>query len=272
MKIKIAAAQMEIVPYDFKRNSEKIELFMGHASARKANFICLPECCWVGPDYVDKSTNETAEKVKERVPKLCRKYNLYCIAGTVLEKHDHPQHTHYFSYLISPEGKIIGRYAKRHLVPDVEINITPGEPHRTFETEYGKIGIQICRDILYPETTQVMANLGAKIIFSPAFWSKFSTQFPSSLKDFHANDELQTIKYTVPSRALENEVIFVFANAAGTYETPKRRDVLLGYTQICQPFAGPTECLRHNKEKLLITNIDTDTVDIARKGWKIRAH
>lgn len=103
--------------------------------------------------------------------------------------------------------------------------------------------------------------MGARIIFSPAFWSKFSTDFSSVIDKYHTNDELQAIKYLVPARSIENEVIFVFANAAEQFHVDARKDTLLGYTQICQPFAGPIELYAHNKEKLMIQTIETEIVD-----------
>lgn len=272
MIVKIAAAQMTIVPSDLKKNYENIEGICKQAAQYGCNFLCLPEDCWVGPGYIEKYENEVADFVKDKVAHLTKKYHLYCIAGTVIEREEDHPHVHSYSYLFGPQGNIIGRYAKRHLVPNVEKSTISGSVHRVFDTEFGKVGIQICRDILYPEATKVMADMGAKIIFSPSFWSKFSTLYPSTTHDFHVIDELQMIKYLVPARALENEVIMVFTNAAGCYEINNRRDTLLGYTQICQPFTGPIEILRNNKEQLLIHTIDTSVVDLCRKGWKIRGH
>lgn len=71
---------------------------------------------------------------------------------------------------------------------------------------------------------------------------------------------------------MENELIFVFANAAGSYVTDISRDVYLGYTQISQPFTGPIEVYRHNKQKLMIQTIDTDIVQAMRSSWQIRGH
>lgn len=276
MKVKIACAQMEVKPWDLMANYAKIQEIFAHAGKNKCNFLCLPEDCWVGPSYREKNLNEVARFAKDKLARLTKKYGLYCIGGTVYEHHHHKNgsaHYHNFAYVFGPDGKKVGRYPKRHLVPGSEGKLlNPGHTHRVFDTEFGKIGIQICRDILYPETTQVTADLGARIIFSPAFWWKLTNQYPSTVAEYHAYDELQMIKYLVPARALENSVIFMFCNAAGEYNYDKRQDTLLGYTQVCEPFMGIKKILRHNREGLLITTVDTDIVDEARKGWKIRQH
>ncbi|MGI8419277.1 MAG: carbon-nitrogen hydrolase family protein [Candidatus Levyibacteriota bacterium] len=215
MKVKIAAAQIAITPFDLSANLEKIKAAFMHASKKRCNFLCLPEECWAGVEYQEKRTNEVADFMKNHTARLTKQYGIYCIAGTVIEeiKERDTKHLHNVSYIFNPTGTIIGRYAKRHLVPSTEKERIPGESHQIIDTEFGRIGVQICRDILYPEATQITANLGAKIIFSPAFWGKFSTTYPTSLS-FHHIDELQMIKYLVPARALENEVFFVFCNAA----------------------------------------------------------
>lgn len=275
MKILIAAYQMKIVPFNLKANLNKIEEAAKKASKRKANFLVLPEKCWSGILYQEKYKNEVAEFVKEHTSKLSKRFGLYIIAGSCNEiKTELGIEPHNISYLFNPHGEIAGFYAKRHLYKEeVEGGVVPGKTHKVFETEFGKIGIQICRDVLYPEATKVMGDMGAKIIFSPAFWSKFSSGYNTSLnRKYHANDEVQTIKYLVPARALENELIFVFANAAGSYITDHSKDVLLGYTQICQTFTGPLEVYKHNHEKLMIQTVNTEIIDTMRKTWQIRGH
>ena len=275
MKVTIAAYQMSITPFDLKKNFENIELAAKKAAKRKANFFIIPEKCWVGPFYKEKYKNEVSEFVQEHAAKLSKKYGFYFIAGSYHEiKKELGEDPHNISYLFNPNGESVGYYAKRHLFKGEEAGgLVPGKTHKVFDTEFGRIGIQICRDILYPEATKIMGDLGAKIVFSPAFWSKFSSEYDFSINQkYHVNDEVQTIKYLVPARALENELIFVFANAAGSYITNHSKDVLLGYTQICQPFTGPLEVYRHNHQRLMIQTIDTDIVDAVKNTWQIRGH
>jgi predicted amidohydrolase len=271
MKVKIAIAQLSITPGELKTNCEKIAKYFARAAKHKCDFICLPEECWVGPGYDEDSPNEVAKFVKTEVAQLCKKYRIYCVAGTVMEVDAKSALLHNVCYLFDKNGRVVGSYAKRHPVPGSESS-SPGNKHTVLETEFGLVGIQICRDILYPEVTSTMANMGAKIIFSPAFWSKYSTAYASSLKKYHHNDELVAIKYLVPARSFENEVFFVFTNAAKHFKTTKREDYLLGYSQICSPFVGPMKVIKHNREKLLISEIELDEVQEMRSSWRIRKH
>ncbi len=263
---------MEIIPHNLEANHKKITNAFVRAAKQKCDFLCLPEECWAGLEYEEKYQNEVAEFMKSKISALSKKHGLYCIAGSVVEKleetRDHEIHN--LTYLFDRDGNILGHYAKRHF-SRFETGRLPGKSHSVIETEFGKIGLELCRDILYPEATQVTADLGAKIVFIPALWSKFSSVFSHSLA-LHHIDEMQIIKYLVPARALENEVIMVFCDAAGRHKIPKRTDVLLGYTQVTEPFVGPTQILRHNREELLIHTVDTDIVDKMRAGWRIRGH
>lgn len=277
MKVKIAAVQMEIIPWNLQANYEKIEGYFVLAEKHKCNFICFPEECWVGPHYTETKENEVADFVKDRVSRLSKKYNIYTIAGSFVEHHKHDggaKHNHNFSYLFGKNGELIGRYAKRHPVPSLEHTIDPGSYHRVFDTEFGKVGIQICRDILYSETTKITANLGAQIIFSPAFWFEYTSAWDETVpnKKYHANTELRAIKYLVPARAIENEIIMIFVNAAGRFRSSLEQFTLLGHTQIAQPYSGPTSVFKHNREQILIKTIDTSVIEQARIGWRIRGN
>ena len=248
MKVKIAVAQIRIKHQDIQANVRKITRAFERAGRNNCDFLVLPEECWTGLNYVESYENEASNVMKKTASRLAKQHNIYCVAGTVVEKvYDaHGHHKHNICYVFDRRGDIIGRYAKRHLAPG-ETGRKPGEGHTLIDTEFGKIGLQICRDVLYPEVSSTTANLGAKIIISPAFWSKFSSLYSNTI-GMGALDEHQIIKHLVPARALENEVFFIFCNAAGEYKDDSRKDILLGHSQICEPFVGPTKVAKHNRQ------------------------
>jgi len=45
--------------------------------------------------------------------------------------------------------------------------LTPGDEHPVFDTDIGKIGIIICYDSWYPETSRILALKGAELILFP---------------------------------------------------------------------------------------------------------
>ncbi|OGS06636.1 MAG: apolipoprotein N-acyltransferase [Elusimicrobia bacterium RIFOXYA12_FULL_51_18] len=89
-----------------------------------------------------------------------------------------------FAWIISPEGKLLGRYDKLHPIPYVEKRLQPGNrnliPNPSPEpipTPAGILGMQICYDLDFENGSRKMANLGAQIItvnnLDPVSWGKW---------------------------------------------------------------------------------------------------
>jgi predicted amidohydrolase len=104
---------------------------------------------------------------------------------------------------VGPEG-IIGNYRKNHLpFLGVDRFTDRGDkPFKVYQTPVGIIGIEICYDIVFPESSRVMTLQGADILVIP-------TNFPA----VRAED---VIKYVIPTRAFENNVHVVAADRVGT--------------------------------------------------------
>jgi len=175
------------------------------------------------------------------------------------------------SYLFDSSGKILGNYKKNHLVQKSEAAyIKPGNGVSVFKTKIGNIGIQICRDLLYPEITRKLMLKSADIVFCPSFWSAKSTSYDWIYNNkYFKNRFPREVDSLVSSRAIESEVVFVYVNAAGNCNNKDSRNELLGRTQIALPFYGTDCILSHNKENVLIKEVDLSIVKDAKKVYKI---
>jgi apolipoprotein N-acyltransferase len=102
------------------------------------------------------------------------------------------------AFLLSPEGAILGRYDKRHLLPFAEYfplrrldllrrrfarvrELTPGEPAPPLPTVAGPAGVLICNEAMFPEIAAARAREGAAFLvnLSNDTWipeAKFSEQ------------------------------------------------------------------------------------------------
>jgi predicted amidohydrolase len=70
--------------------------------------------------------------------------------------------------LIDRNGRIAGKYRKTHIpLCEAESGISAGTEYPVFDTDFGKIGMLICFDLLFPETARLLASRGAEIIFHP---------------------------------------------------------------------------------------------------------
>ncbi|MBD3181853.1 hypothetical protein GF312_06150 [Candidatus Poribacteria bacterium] len=70
--------------------------------------------------------------------------------------------------LFDREGKLVGSYQKNQLYdPEEDEGATPGIGFPVFQTDFGKVGIIICYDSWFPETTRILAYKGAELILFP---------------------------------------------------------------------------------------------------------
>lgn len=75
-------------------------------------------------------------------------------------------HTFNSSVLLSPAGRVLGVYHKKHpTIGEIEGGIRPGETEPVFTTDFGRVGMAICFDLNFPDLMQGLAANGAEVIF-----------------------------------------------------------------------------------------------------------
>ena len=206
-KIKIAAVQMEPKLMETRENLENILSAVKKAADNQADLIVFPECSLSG--YIFSSRQEAlpfAETIPgsstEKVISLCQELKVYVIFGLLEKENDRLFNAAAF---LGPQG-LIGEYRKNHLpFMGVDRFVDPGDKSfQVYQTPIGNIGLQICYDILFPESSRVMTLLGADILALP-------TNFPSTKT---RGEKLTT--YVVSARAIENRVHVVSADRVGS--------------------------------------------------------
>jgi predicted amidohydrolase len=90
--------------------------------------------------------------------------------------------------LLDRKGMVAGIYRKVHPVAapghdDLENGITPGREFPVFDCDFGKLGIQICWDIVFDDGWQALADKGAEIVVWPS--QSPATALPSSRAGQH---------------------------------------------------------------------------------------
>jgi len=137
----------------------------------KPDIICFPE---IYPFYwgVDErlSVPEQAEYSKEviaRFSEIAKNNSTYIICPVVTSEGDKFYNA---AVLLGRNGEYVGEYRKIHTTDEEMIDgISPGplDPP-VFETDFGKIGIQICFDIQWNDGWEKLSEKGAEIIFWPS--------------------------------------------------------------------------------------------------------
>jgi predicted amidohydrolase len=203
-RIKIAAVQMEPKLMKVNGNLESMVSAAVNAADNQADLIVFPECSLTG--YVFSSRREALSFAQtipgpstERFASLCRELKVYVIFGLLEKEGDRLFNA---AALVGPQGLIAG-YRKNHLpFLGVDRFVDIGDrPFQVHQTPIGNIGLLICYDIAFPESSRVMTLLGADIL-------ALSTNFPRGRGE----------KYThvISARAFENRVHVVSANRVGS--------------------------------------------------------
>ncbi|GAA0311116.1 carbon-nitrogen hydrolase family protein [Kineococcus aurantiacus] len=109
---------------------------------------------------------------------------------------------------------ILGVHRKVHQPLGENLSYAAGSVFEAFDTPVGRIGLQICYDKAFPEAARAAALDGAEIVVSISAWPGSRTASSADLaqdrwkKRFDLYDQ---------ARALENQVVWVAANQAGTF-------------------------------------------------------
>ena len=76
--------------------------------------------------------------------------------------------------LLDRNGELKGKYRKVHLpLGEWKSGVVPGNEYPVFETEFGKVAIQICYDWFFPEIAGIWGLKGAEIVFAPTWGTTF---------------------------------------------------------------------------------------------------
>jgi hypothetical protein len=111
--------------------------------------------------------------VQPRIAACARRYGCYLIAPTLMREGSDPVHFSNVAILADRSGKIVGMYRKVHPVAPqgtdvLEGGTTPGKDFPVFPCDFGRLGIQICFDMLYPDGWRSLARQGADIVALPS--------------------------------------------------------------------------------------------------------
>lgn len=203
-KTNIACVQMDCLLGQPLANCDKIVGQTRAAAERDAKLVIFPECALTG--YAFESLEEAvpfAEKLdgpsSEALANVCRETGVYAAAGFI----ESDSGKFYNSVmLVGPEG-VVGSYRKVHL-PFLGIDrfLSPGNrSFEIFELPFGKVGLNICYDISFPESSRVLKLMGAELIVLPTNWPPGARRSPD---------------FVVNTRALENHLFYAACNRVGS--------------------------------------------------------
>jgi predicted amidohydrolase len=237
----VAAAQIEPKLAEPERNLEACLARLEDAAAAGAELLVLPECAI--PGYMFESAEEAlpfAEEIpgpsSEVLERESRRLGMHVVCGLLERDGDTLRNA---AVLVGPDG-LVGTYRKTHLpFLGVDRFVVPGDELTVYDTPLGRIGVEICYDLRFPEVTRTLALKGADIVAHP-------TNFPMAAK-------VQTELITV-ARAAENRIYLLTANRVGK----ERSGEFCGWSQIVDPYGTRLAEAGETEEALLVADVDVE--------------
>lgn len=270
-KIRVCAAQYLMRRIEsWEEFAASVRFFAEVADEYHGHFLVLPELAIaVLLPLAPKGSDELAairfvatfaERYLEIVQGLAREFNFYVIAGSIPMVVDGEMRN--VSYLVSPTGHAYSQ-EKLHITPGERSawGIRPGEGLKVFDTPLGRVAIQICYDIEFPEVARMLGLAGAEVIFVP-----FSTD---------ERKAYQRVRYAAAARAIENCVYVVLAGNAGNLPA---RNYLLNYARsaVLTPsdFGFPDDAViaeaDPNAETVVVADLDLTALSVVRQDGTVR--
>jgi predicted amidohydrolase len=266
MDVNIAVVQFAITSAAPEENLKKARMFVEEAAVQ-ADMIVFPEDFVTGPLCGNRTLADYKGQYRGYFQELARQYAIDIVPGSIIEG-DQDGLLYNTAYYIDKTGTIKGRYRKTNLWLPERTYLTPGDEVIVFDTEYGKVGLIICWDLIFPEVFRMMVRQGVEIVICPSYWCYEDAGV--GLR-YDANSEVKLVNALCVARAFENEVVVVYANAADSINIQQsQQERLIGQSQITVPFKGVLHLLSHAREEMFMQKVETDILRDAEAAYEIR--
>ncbi|HWK30650.1 MAG TPA: carbon-nitrogen hydrolase [Terriglobales bacterium] len=275
---KVGLIQMRCTP-EPSENLARAKDMVREAAKKGANIVCLPELFLT--QYFcqreDAALFDLAEAVPgpttEALAPLAKELNIVLIAS-LFEKRARGLY-HNTAAMLDADGSVKGIYRKMHIPDDPlyyeKFYFTPADlGFKAFDTNVGRIGTLVCWDQWYPEGARLTALQGAEILFYPTAigWH------PAEKEQYGVaqHDAWRTIQR---AHAIANGVFVCVVNRVGhedgNIRGNKAKEGLglefWGGSFVADPFGRILVEGSHDKEEVLIADIDLKLLEDTRRNW-----
>jgi len=160
----IAGIQMPVSA--FEENITRMGHYIAHIKHRFpwVDMVLFSELAAYGPS--PQNAEAMPGVAEQRLCQMAARHGVWLIPGSLFELRD--GHVFNTSPVINPQGEVIARFSKLFPFLPYEKGISAGEQFVVFDVpDAGRIGISICYDMWFPETTRTLAAMGAEVILHP---------------------------------------------------------------------------------------------------------
>lgn len=240
--------------------AQQIEYFVDVASEYKSDFVLFPELLttqllsFVGekrPGAAARELSKFTDQYVELFNEMAIRYNVNIIGGSHFTLEN--DRVYNVSYLFHRDGKIDSQY-KIHVTPSERQwwGVQPGSEPKVFDTDRGRVAINICYDVEFPELARYAVDNGAQILFVP-----------------YCTDErhgFTRVRITSQARAIENQIYVAIAGTVGNIPSVPNMDIQYAQSAIFTPsdfsFSrdGIVAISEENTEMVVIADVDLEVL------------
>lgn len=182
-------------------NRKHVMKLLDLALLQNPDLVCLPEA-FTTVSVSGKSVKDLAETVPgpttEAISKRAKESDCYVICPINTKRDSKIWNS---AIVIDRSGDILGIYDKVHPVTTAsdytvfEDGVMPGSSIPVFDLDFGRVGIQICFDIGFPESWEELSKKGAKMVFwSSAYNGGFPLQVYAYLHHYYVVSSVRSDK------------------------------------------------------------------------------
>lgn len=262
-EIKAIIFQYKPIYLNPKANIKKFDRLLKKYNFFKPDLVVFPEYSLTGPLYghYDLAFKPNS-KVFEELSFLAQKHKVFLLPGSFVRFRNDQRYNS--TCLINPKGKVLGFYDKQKLWSSEKRYLKEGKRTKVFDTEIGKIGVQICADLHSSKISNDYRKLEPDLIVNIAMWSWEDTN-TSAKKLVPRNIQLVQTEQLIKARAIENRAYSIFCNYA--YEMiikakKEYKETSIGNTMIINPYGETIAKVNSNRAQALLTEID-----ISKTHW-----
>lgn len=268
-KVTVAATQMAC-SWDKDNNLERAERLVRQAAEQGAQIILLQElfetpyfCIEINESFHQLATVLEENIAFQRLSKLAKELKVV-LPFSWFEKAGNVK----FNSLamIDADGSMLGVYRKTH-IPDSDgylekYYFSPGDTgFKVWNTQYAKIGVGICWDQWFPETSRSLALQGAELLF-----------FPTAIGSEPSQPQLDSQPHwqcVMQGHAAANQIPVIASNRIGT-ETATMRDLSLtffGSSFITDHTGQIVKKADRTSEAIITHEFDLEDIAFQRSAW-----
>src|SRR5580698_9832109 len=274
---RVALIQMSCEP-DTQLNLDKAAERVYEAARQGAQIVCLPEL--FRAQYFCQREDHDLFGLAESIPgpstdtltRVAREAGVTLVAS--LFERRAPGLYHNTAVTIEKDGRIADLYRKMHIPDDPlyyeKFYFTPGDlGFKATTTTAGKIGTLVCWDQWYPQGARLTALRGAETLFFPT-----AIGWHPSEKDEFGTAQYEAWQTIQRAHAIANGVFVGIVNRVGHEQGDVRGNRVegpglefWGGSFIADPFGRIITKASHDKEEILIGEVDIRALEDVRRNW-----